>query len=80
MTNSALTKALDDIYASLHNNNENLDTHIASLKGAVVALGAASVEMDPSKLPQPNRQGRKLLQSYFRKRGVVVTFPDAKTS
>jgi hypothetical protein len=29
---------------------------------------------EPSKLAQNNRQGRKLMQAYFRKRGVTVSF------
>lgn len=72
---SAITKTLDDIYESLHNDNENIDAHIASLKKALADEAKTSVELDPTRLAQPNRQGRKLLQSYFKKRGVVVTFP-----
>jgi hypothetical protein len=29
---------------------------------------------EPARLAQNNRQGRKLMQSYFRKRGVAVSF------
>ena len=29
---------------------------------------------DPAKLAQNNRSGRKLMQSYFRKKGVSVVF------
>jgi len=69
-----LDQALENIYASLHNDNENLDTHIASLKALMAANGSKSIEVDTKKLVQPNRQGRKMMQSYFKKRGVEVTF------
>lgn len=72
---SALTQAMEAIYQSLHNDNENIDTHIAALKKVLAAEGATSVEVDPTRLVQPNRQGRKMMQSYFKQRGVVVTFP-----
>lgn len=68
-------QALDAIYESLHNENEYLDLHIKTLKTLLAANGTDSVEMDPARLPQSNRQGRKILQSYFKQRGVVVTFP-----
>jgi hypothetical protein len=29
---------------------------------------------DPSKLEQNNRSGRKLMQAYFRQRGVAIKF------
>jgi hypothetical protein len=73
---SALTieQALDSVYASLHNGNQDIDQHIIALKVALYAKGEKSVEIDPTKIPEPNRQGRKTLQSYFKKRGVLVTF------
>ncbi len=71
---TALTKdqALENIYASLMNDNEDIDTHIVALKNAIGA--EKSVIVDPARLPQNNRQGRKMMQSYFKKRGVTVTF------
>lgn len=78
MINPALDKALEDIYVSLRNDNEGLDAYILALKIILHAQKAKSVEVDPAKLPQPNRQGRKLMQSYFKKRGVAITFADAK--
>lgn len=77
MTDAALDKALEDIYASLRNNNEGLDDLIIALKIVLYARKEKSVQVDPAKLVQPNRQGRKLMQSYFKKRGVIVTFPEA---
>lgn len=78
MTNPAINEPLEAIYASLHNDNVDLDAHILKLKIALYAQGMKSIEVDPAKIPQPNRQGRKLMQSYFKKRGVTVTFPEAK--
>lgn len=74
MSDLTLTEAMDNIYASLKGNNEDLDAHIAALK-AVMARGAIKEAVfDPSRLAQNNRQGRKLMQSYFKKRGVAVSF------
>jgi hypothetical protein len=75
---SALTvdQALENIYASIQNDNEDIDLHIAALKTALG--GKKDVVVDPARLAQPNREGRKLMQSYFRKRGVSVTFTAAK--
>ena len=69
-------QALENIYASLKNDNEDIDTHIQNLKTAMSANGQQSIEVDSSRLVQNNRQGRKLMQSYFRKRGVSVSFSD----
>lgn len=76
MTNAAINKALDDVYASLHKDNEGIDEKILALKIALFAEGKKSFEADPARLPHPNRQGRKMMQSYFKKRGVTVTFPE----
>jgi hypothetical protein len=69
-----LAQAIDNVYASLRANNEDIDTHIAALKGALAAEGVKEAVFDPTKLAQNNRQGRKMMQSYFKKRGVTVTF------
>jgi hypothetical protein len=79
MTNTSLSKALEDIYASLHNDNEDIDQRIIALKVALRAQNMKSVEVNPARIPQPNRQGRKLMLSYFKKRGVTITFPEANT-
>ncbi len=73
---SALTvdQVLENIYASLFNNNENIDAHIAQLKEALAAANEKVAVADPSRLVQPNREGRKMMQSYFKKRGVIVEF------
>jgi hypothetical protein len=72
------TQALEAIYTSLHNDNAGLDPLILALKIALKAEARPSIEIDPKRIPQPNRQGRKLMQSYFKKRGVIVTFPEIK--
>ncbi len=69
-----LTQAIDNIYASITNDNEDLDSHIAALKAAMAREGVKEAVFEPSKLAQSNRQGRKIMQSYFRKKGVAVTF------
>lgn len=74
MADLTLAQAIDNVYASLRANNEDIDTHIAALKAAMAAEGAKEAVFDPSKLAQNNRQGRKMMQSYFKKRGVTVTF------
>ena len=68
---------MDNIYASLKADNADLDVHIAALKAAMVREGVKEAVFEPGKLAQNNRQGRKLMQSYFRKKGVTVTFAGA---
>ncbi len=67
-------QALENIYTSLKNDNEDIDVHIAALKTALQKDGENSVAVDPARLAQNNRQGRKMMQAYFKKRGVTVTF------
>jgi len=71
---TALDTILEDIYASLKNDNHDLDTHIAALSKAMKENDLKVATFDPAKLAQPNRQGRKMMQSYFQKRGVTVDF------
>ena len=74
MTDITVSQAIDAIYASIRNDNEELDAHIAALKGAMAREGVRQATFEAGKLVQPNRQGRKLMQSYFRKKGVTVAF------
>jgi len=71
---SALTaeQALENIYTSLQNNNEAIDSHIENLKAAVAP--SREILVDTTRLPQPNREGRKMMQAYFKKRGLTVNF------
>lgn len=70
----AVNTAIEAIYASLIDNNNEIDERIKELKAALVAAEMKTAIFDPSKLAQNNRQGRKLMQSYFKKRGVNVEF------
>lgn len=70
----AIEAALKEVHTSLNENNVGLDNKIAALKTALETAGQKQVAMDATLLPQNNRQGRKMLQTYFKKRGVVVEF------
>jgi len=74
MSDLTLSQAIDNIYTSTKANNEDIDLHIAALKAAMAREGAKEAVFDPAKLAQSNRQGRKLMQSYFKKKGVSVSF------
>jgi len=69
-----LNEAIDNIYESIKNDNEELDAQIAALKAAMAREGVKEAVFEPGKLAQSNRQGRKIMQSYFRKKGVTVSF------
>ena len=73
---ATVKEALEKVHAALDNNNEGLDGLIAELKSAMVAAGEKTVTMVKERLPQNNRQGRKMLQTYFKKRGVVVEYAE----
>ena len=74
MSDITVSAAIEAIYASIKNNNEDIDLHIAALKGAVVREGVKEAVFETARLAQPNRQGRKLMQAYFKKKGVTVSF------
>jgi len=74
MSDLTLAQATDNIYASIKNNNEDIDLHIAALKVAMAKEGVKEATFEPAKLAQSNRQGRKIMQAYFKKKGVVVAF------
>jgi hypothetical protein len=69
--------AIDAIYESLKNDNFEIDLHIKALKAALADEGLKEAVFDPERIAQNNRQGRKTMQAYFKKRGVVVTFGGA---
>ena len=77
MSELTVAKATDRIYQSLAADNADLDTHIASLKAALAREGQKEAVFDPARLAQNNRSGRKLMQAYFRQRGVTVKFEGA---
>ncbi|TGQ64175.1 hypothetical protein EN829_020465 [Mesorhizobium sp. M00.F.Ca.ET.186.01.1.1] len=74
MSEPTVAEATETIYASLRADNADLDAHIATLKAALARAGTKEAVFDPAKLAQNNRSGRKLMQAYFRQRGVSVTF------
>jgi hypothetical protein len=76
MTELSLNDATEAVYTSLHNDNEDIDIHINNLKIAMKAAGQKEAVFDAEKLSQNNRQGRKMMQSYFKRRGVKVKFKD----
>jgi hypothetical protein len=69
-----VAEATNRVYESLQADNEDIDLHIAALKEALKREGQKEALFDPAKLVQNNRSGRKLMQAYFRQRGVKVTF------
>jgi hypothetical protein len=75
----AVKQALEAVHACLNDNNIGLDDAIGKLKAALLASGAKTVAMNQERLPQNNRQGRKMLQTYFKKRGVIVAFDPSGT-
>lgn len=76
MSEPTVAEAIESIYASLQANNADIDMHIRALKAALNREGLQQAVFDPARLAQNNRSGRKIMQSYFRKRGVTVTFSD----
>jgi len=74
MTSLTLDTAREAIYHSLRDDNRDIDVHIDNLKAAIKEAGEKQVEFEPERLVQNNRQGRKHMQSYFKKRGVKVVF------
>jgi hypothetical protein len=74
MSQLTVSAAIENIYASLKADNADLDRHIAELRVAMTAEGLRVATFESGRLAQNNRQGRKLMQSYFRKRGVEVAF------
>jgi hypothetical protein len=67
-------QALEGVYSSLANGNEDIDARIAELKTALQDEGRKQAIVDPSRLAQNNRSGRKMMQSYFKRRGVTIKF------
>ncbi len=69
-----IEEATQAVYESLAQENLDIDLHIDNLKAALGAAGQKDVLIDPERLAQNNRAGRKMMQSYFKKRGVKVVF------
>jgi len=77
VSETTVADATESIYASLQADNADLDAHIATLKAALKREGLKEAVFDPARLVQNNRSGRKLMQAYFRQRGVTVKFEGA---
>ena len=74
MSEPTVADATNRIYESLRADNADIDTHIATLKAALAREGLKEAIFDPARLAHNNRSGRKLMQAYFRQRGVTVTY------
>ncbi|CAH0341523.1 MULTISPECIES: hypothetical protein [unclassified Rhizobium] len=74
MSDLTLQQAIDNIYVSINKDNEDLDLHVAALKAAMAKEGVKEAVFEPAKLAQSNRQGRKIMQSFFRKKGISISF------
>ena len=70
----SVQNAIDAIYESLKQDNLELDLRIKELKDAMIASGEKTAMFDANKIAQNNRQGRKLMQSYFKQKGVKIDF------
>lgn len=73
----SVLNATEAIYGSLADGNRDIDLHIANLKAIMMQTGLKEAVFDPARLVQPNREGRKMMQSYFKRRGVTVKFKDS---
>jgi hypothetical protein len=71
---TTVADATNRIYQSLQADNADIDLHIAALKAALTREGLKEAVFDPARLVQNNRSGRKLMQAYFRQRGVTVKY------
>ena len=69
--------ALEGLYEALNkdDNNASVEGALFSLRDAMKDAGEKSVEIENDKLPNNTREGRRMLKSYAKKRGVAVTFP-----
>lgn len=69
-----IDQAIEAIYTSLDNDNKDIDLNISNLKNVMKQNGVTEAVFQSTRLPINNREGRKLMQSYFKKRGVKVNF------
>jgi len=69
-----IEQATEAVYTSMENDNEDIDIHIAALKNTMKENGLTEAIFQSSRLPINNREGRKTMIAYFKKRGVKVNF------
>ncbi len=74
MSASAIDQAIEAVYESMQNDNQDIDIYIKELKSALTTEGQKEAKFNPERLVQNNREGRKRMQAYFKKRGVKVVF------
>lgn len=74
MSGLTVEQAIEEVYTSLQQDNEDINTHIANLKEALAATGEKEAVFENARLAYNNREGRKRMQAYFKKRGVKVAF------
>ena len=74
MSDLTYAAAIENIYTSIQADNTDLLEHIAALKAAMAREGIKQAVFDPTRLAQNNRQGRKLMQAFFRQKGVSIDF------
>ncbi|PCJ95106.1 MAG: hypothetical protein COA45_12605 [Zetaproteobacteria bacterium] len=74
MSTHTVEQAIEAIYEALQNDNEEIDARIKDLQVAMKEEGIKEAKFDASRLVQGNREGRKRMQSYFKRRGVKVVF------
>ena len=77
MPDLTVTEAIDNVYGSLRDDNRDIEQHVAALKAALAREGRKEAVLDPGRIAQNNREGRKRLQAYFRQKGVFVSFAAA---
>jgi hypothetical protein len=77
MPDLTVTEAIDNVYGSLRDDNRDIEQHVAALRAALVREGRTEAVLDPARIAQNNREGRKRLQAYFRQKGVSVSFAAA---
>lgn len=74
MAAKTLDAIKEDIYESFRNDNEGLLEALDELKAALKEQGTKEATFETHKLAQNNRQGRQMMKSFFKKRGVIVKF------
>ncbi len=75
MAAKSIEQIKEEIYESFRNENEGLLEAIDELKAVLKEQGTKEAMFEPEKLVQNNRQGRQMMKSFFKKRGIIVKFP-----
>lgn len=69
-----IEQVTEAIYESLENDNEDIDLNISNLKTIMKGNEIKEAIFKSDRLPINNRDGRKTMQAYFKKRGVKISF------